>query len=125
MTVARVILGAGYVAGGLVPFTHWADLPIPSPEGGQFVVALVDSNILVVSKLMEVIFGIALLLNRWVPLSLAMLAPVLFFIAWLDWYVDPFPEGVAAVAVLVTCHIYLVFRYWQYFRPLMVRRAVP
>lgn len=125
VALARCLLGGMYLAGGLVPFLHWADLPMPSPEAGQFLVTLVDSDMLKVSKTLEVVFGITLLLNLWVPLSLAMLAPVLFFIGWVDLYIDPFPEGVAAVSLMLICHLGLMAVHWRCYRPMFVRRPAP
>lgn len=122
-TLARLVAGGMYVAGGLVPFIHWADLPMPSPLAGQFMAALVDSDMLKVSKSLEVIFGATLLLNLWVPLSLAVLAPVYFFIGWVDFYIDPFPEGMVAVSVLGISHLFLMYLYRNCYRPMFVRRA--
>ena len=121
----RILLGAAYVAGGLVPFAHWGDLPMPNPEAGQFMGALVDSRILVLSKLMEIVFGLALILGQWIPLALAALGPVLVFIVWVDFLLDPFPAGVAAVSAIIVTHLYLVRVYWRYYRALFERRATP
>lgn len=122
VALARYVLGGMYLAGGLVPFLHWADLPIPSPEAGQFLATLVESDMLKVSKTLEVVFGITLLLDLWVPLSLAVLAPVLFFIGWVDLYMDPFPEGVAAVVLMLICHLGLMAVHWRCYQPMFVRR---
>ena len=124
-TLARLMAGGMYLAGGLVPFLHWAYLPMPSPDAGQFMAALVDSDMLKVSKSLEVIFGVALLANLWVPLSLAVLAPVLFFIAWVDWYIDPFPGGIIAVAVLAVSHLFLMWVHRRAYLPMLVRKVKP
>jgi hypothetical protein len=123
VTLARCMAGGIYVAGGLVPFVHWTDLPVPSPWAGYFLDALVDSNILKVSKMMEVVFGAALVLNLWVPLSLAMLSPVLFFILWVDLYMDPFPAGVVAVSLLAACHMYVMIALRANYQPLFQIKA--
>lgn len=122
---ARVVAGGMYIAGGLIPFTHWGTLPMPNVEVGQFLDVLVESDMLKVSKSIEVIFGALLMLNLWVPLSVAILAPVLFFIAWVDWYMDPYPSGVIAVSVLVFCHLLLTYVHRDAFLPMLARKAVP
>jgi putative oxidoreductase len=119
---ARLILGGMYTAGGLVPFIHWADLPMPNPAGGQFMQALVDSDLLKVSKTLEVLFGFALVADLWAPLAIAVLGPELLFIAWVDWYLDPFPAGVVAVNVLFVCHLFLAYAYWDVYRPMFIKR---
>lgn len=121
--MARCLLGAVYLAGGLVPFTHFADLNIPNPEAGQFMQALVVSDMLKVSKSIEVVAGLALLANQWVPLALSATWPVLVFIAWVDWYLDPFPAGIAAVAMLVGCQVLLTWAHWGAFRALFLRKG--
>jgi hypothetical protein len=111
-----------YIAGGLVPFTHWAYLPMPNPAGGQFMQALVDSDLLKLSKSFEVIFGAALILDLWAPLAIAVLGPELLFIAWVDWYLDPFPGGIIAVSILMVCHLGLAYVYRDLYRPMFTRR---
>jgi hypothetical protein len=123
VALARVVLGAGYIAGGLIPFIHWGALPIPGPEGGPFISELVRSDILRVSKTLEIIFGAALVLNVFVPLSVAVLGPVLFFIAWIDWYLEPFTGGVIAVAIMTTCQLYLAYMYRDSYRAMFVMKA--
>jgi putative oxidoreductase len=76
--IARYLLGIVFVVvglNGLVPF-----LPQPPMEGltAQFVGALVASHYMTVVFVIQIIGGILLLANRYVPLALTLLGPVIF-----------------------------------------------
>lgn len=118
------MLGGAYVGGGLIPFIHWGVLPYTRPVLGNLMNAFVTSDLLVISKSLEIIFGLLLIANRWVPLAIVMTAPVLFIIAWVDWYLDPFPGGVVAVFALVTCQTIVALRCQAHFLPLFARKVV-
>lgn len=121
--LARIALGAGYLAGGLFPYIHIAVLPISRPIVGELLWALIHSDILYVSKSIEIVFGLLLLANRWVPLAIAATAPVLFFIAWVDLYLDPFPFGVVGVTILIVSQTILAWHCRDHFLPVFSKRV--
>ena len=75
--IARYLAGVIFLVFGLNGFLHF--IPLPPPEGiaGQFMGALYASHYLWVIFAFQVIAGVLLLVNRYVPLAMAMLAPVL------------------------------------------------
>src|SRR6201987_4521492 len=75
--VARYLAGVIFLVFGLNGFLHF--IPLPPPEGvaGQFMSALYVSHYLWVIFAFQVIAGVLLLVNRYVPLAVAVLAPVL------------------------------------------------
>jgi hypothetical protein len=75
--IARIILGFVFLIFGLNGFLHF--IPMPPPEGvaAQFLGALFVSHFLVVVFLLQLIPAILLLVNRYVPLALTLLGPVL------------------------------------------------
>ena len=77
LLIARYLLGLIFLVFGLNGFLHF--LPSPPPPGiaGQFVGALFLSHFLVVVFLLELIPAILLLINRYVPLALVLLGPVI------------------------------------------------
>jgi len=81
MRIASVI--AGYLAGviflvmGLNGFLNFIPLPPPGGIAGQFMGALYVSHYLWVIFAFQVIAGVLLLVNRYVPLAVGILAPVL------------------------------------------------
>src|SRR5437016_1495641 len=75
--VARYLAGAIFLVMGLNGFLHFIPFPPPAGIAGQFMGALYVSHYLWVIFAFQVIAGVLLLLNRYVPLAVAMLAPVI------------------------------------------------
>jgi putative oxidoreductase len=75
--IARFLLGFIFLVFGLNGFLHFIPASLPSGTAGQFVGALFVSNYLVVVFLFQLIAAILLLINRYVPLALTLLAPVI------------------------------------------------
>ena len=75
--IARYLAGVIFLVMGLNGFLHF--IPLPAPEGiaGQFMGALYVAHYLWVIFAFQVVGGFLLLLNRYVPLAVALLAPVL------------------------------------------------
>jgi putative oxidoreductase len=75
--VARYLLGFIFLVFGLNGFLHFIPLPPPSGTAGDFMMALYVSHYLVIVFLLQLIPAVLLLLNRFVPLALTLLAPVI------------------------------------------------
>jgi putative oxidoreductase len=75
--IARYLLGLIFVVFGLNGFLHFIPASPPSGVAGQFFGALYVSHYLPVIFLLQLIPGIFLLLNRFVPLALTLLAPII------------------------------------------------
>jgi putative oxidoreductase len=105
--IARFLLGLIFLVFGLNGFLHFIPAP-PPPSGtaGQFVGALFVSNYLVVVFLLQIIPAILLLINRYVPLALTLLAPIIVNI--LLFHILMAPSGLL-LAIIVTVLWILVF----------------
>ena len=75
--IARYLAGAIFLVMGLNGFLNFIPLPPPGGIAGQFMGALYVSHYLWVIFAFQVIGGLLLLANRYVPLAVAILAPVL------------------------------------------------
>jgi putative oxidoreductase len=75
--IARYLAGVIFLVFGLNGFLHFIPLPPPSGVAGQFMGALFVSHYLMVIFAFQVIAAVLLLVNRYVPLAVAMLAPVI------------------------------------------------
>jgi hypothetical protein len=75
--IARYLAGVIFLVFGLNGFLHF--IPMPPPEGmaGQFMGVLYASHYLSVIFAFQVVAAVLLLSNRYVPLALAVLAPVI------------------------------------------------
>ena len=105
-TVARYLAGLIFLVFGLNGFLHFIPLPPPSGVAGQFMGALFVSHYLTLIFALQVIGAVLLLANRYVPLALAILAPVIVNI--LSFHVLMAPSGLP-LALFVTVLWALVF----------------
>src|ERR1700736_107428 len=75
--IARYLAGVIFLVMGLNGFLNFIPLPPPGGIAGQFLGALYVSHYLWVIFAFQVIAGVLLLVNRYVPLAVAVLAPLL------------------------------------------------
>src|SRR2546423_13408945 len=91
--VARLLLGLMFVVFGLNGFLNFLNMgPMPSGLAGQFIGALALSHYFWVVAGLQVAGGALLLVNRYVPLGLVLLGPVIVNINL--YYVFLNPSGV-------------------------------
>jgi hypothetical protein len=69
----------------------------------------------------EVIVGALLLTNRFVPLALVLLAPVIVNIVLFHAFLAP--EGIAMAIVLVALQLFLAWTHRRAYRPLLAARG--
>src|SRR5271169_5499121 len=76
-TIAQYLAGVIFLVFGLNGFLNFIPLPPPGGIAGQFMGALYASHYLWVIFAFQVIAAVLLLVNRYVPLAVAVLAPVI------------------------------------------------
>jgi len=108
---ARILLGLTFLifgANGLHPF-----LPMPPPPAGlagQYVGALFQSHYAIVPFLVQLIGGILLLANRFVPLALTLLGPVIVNILCFHAFMEPGGLPLACVVAILWFLLFYVYR---------------
>lgn len=122
-SVARILLGLVFVVFGLNYFLHFLPQPTPSAEVMAFAGALVAGKIFAIIKPIEIAAGLALLGNRFVPLALALLAPIQIGI--LAFHVAFDPSGLPVIAILIALTIYLARSYRAAFAPMLRAQVDP
>jgi hypothetical protein len=76
--IARLLLGLVFLVFGADKIVVFIPAgPLPSGAAGQFISALVSTKYLMFIGLCESVGGLLLLLNRFVPLALTILGPVI------------------------------------------------
>jgi putative oxidoreductase len=75
--IAQYLAGVIFLVFGLNGFLNFMHMPPPGGVAGQFLGALYVSHYLMVIFAFQVIAAALLLVNRYVPLAVAMLAPVI------------------------------------------------
>src|SRR5258705_8075280 len=76
--IARYLAGVIFLVFGLNGFLNFIPLPPPGGIAGQFMGALYVSHYLWVIFAFQVIAGVLLLVNRYVPLAVSILGPGVF-----------------------------------------------
>ncbi len=106
--VARFLLGLVFLVFGLNGFLHFIPLPPPTnPVAGQFMGALFVSHYLVPVFLLQIVPGVLLLANRYVPLALTLLGPILANIVFFHAFMAP--EGLPLPLILTVLWGVLAF----------------
>lgn len=125
-TIARVLLGLMFLVFGLNGFLNFIPLPKdPIPEGAMaFFGAMMKTGYLMpLVKGTEVLVGVLLLLNRFVPLALAILAPVIVNIVAAHAFLAP--SGLSMALVVLALELYLAWSYRSAFRGMLAARVTP
>ena len=105
-TIARYLAGVIFLVMGLNGFLNFIHFSPPAGIAGQFMGALYVSHYLWVIFAFQVIAGVLLLVNRFVPLAVAILAPVLVNI--LTFHVLLAPSGLPMALVVAVLWV-LIF----------------
>ena len=120
--IARLLLGLMFVVLGLNGFLNFLNMgPMPSGLAGQFMGALVLSHYYWVVAGLQVAGGALLLVNRYVPLGLVLLGPVIVNIILYHVFLNP--TGVALAIVVTILWFIVFFGHRQYFSGIFVQRA--
>ena len=78
VAIARILMGLVFLVFGADKLFHFfPQQPLPAGPAGQFMSALFASKYIVFIGLCEAIPGLLLLINRFVPLALTILGPVI------------------------------------------------
>jgi hypothetical protein len=119
--IARYLLGLIFLVFGLNGFLHFIPMPPPKGLAAQFGGAIFVSHYWVVIFGLQVIGGLLLLVNRFVPLALVLLGPVIVNIFFFHALMAP--EGLPLAIVVVVLWVILAVRYKQNLAGIFVQRA--
>jgi uncharacterized membrane protein YphA (DoxX/SURF4 family) len=122
--IARILLGLIFLVFGVIGLLNMMKTPEETPENIKVVLgALVVAGYSKVVSAAEFMAGLLLVTNRFVPLALALLAPVVVGILTFHIFLQPatiIPGIVAAVMEL-----YLAWAYRSAFRPMLRAKTTP
>lgn len=122
--VARVLFGLAFLVFGLNGFLDFLPKPSSAPpeKAMAFAGAMVATGYLFpLVKGTEVVVGVLMLANRFVPLGLALIAPIIVNIV--AFHVFLAPEGTGLTLFLLALEIYLAWSYRDAFRPMLRARV--
>lgn len=121
MLIARILLGLVFFVFGLNPFLNFIPAKLPPGLAGEFLTILMQSHYVLFVGAIQVAGGALLLANRYVPLALTLLGPVMVNI--LLYHLLLSHAGAALAIIVAIFWGMLAFRHRQYFSGLFVQRT--
>jgi len=133
IALMRLTLGAWMINSGLSHWlTNWGYPPIfPQPLGtlpasNQMLVTLIETGVFDVVKACELIAGLLLLLDLFVPFALAMTLPISFMVIFNAIVLNHRYEMILSTSMSVWClylNLILILAYLRYYLPMLTCRA--
>jgi hypothetical protein len=108
--ISRFLLGFIFLVFGLNGFLHFIPMPPPSGVAGQFLGAMFVSKYLLVVSGLQVISGALLLINRYVPLALTILGPIIVNILLFHGLMNPAGIGLAVFVTILWAVVFASIR---------------
>ncbi|MEO8845791.1 MAG: hypothetical protein ABI591_28410 [Kofleriaceae bacterium] len=124
-SITRTLLGFAFLLFGLNYFFSFLPMPKDAPPAAAiaFIMPFVGAKYMALIKTIEIASGLALLANRFVPLALTLLAPILVGITW--FHISLEPAGLPIPLVLVVLELATAWFYRDAFAPMLHARTEP
>ena len=124
VAIVRILLGLMFLIFGLNGFLNFIPQPKDMPaEIVNVTSALMKAGYMAVVAAAEVIIAVLLLTNRFVPLALALLAPIVVGI--ITFHIAIAPASIGPGLVVLLMELYLAWSYRGAFRPMLRAKVVP
>jgi hypothetical protein len=108
--IARVILGLAFAFFGANLAFHFLPMPPPPPGlAGDYTKVFAASGLMSTVGAMQLLSGVLLLIGRFVPLALTILAAILFNILAFHILMDP--SGIGPGIVAAVLELFLIWSY--------------
>lgn len=119
---ARVVLGLTFTVMGLNGFVRFLpSSPVPAAAMAFFGALFQTGYMIQLIMGTQLVAGILLLSNRFVPLALALLAPIVVNI--IAFHAFLVPSGLPGALVMLVLIVYLAWRYRNAYRPMLAMRS--
>lgn len=119
--IARILVGFVFVVFGSNAFLNFIHAPLPSGLAGQFLTVLFQSHYVFFVGGVQVLGGALLLVNRYVPLALALLGAVISNILVYHLLMDHMGAPLAVVVAFLWGILF--YRYRLNFASLFVQKV--
>jgi uncharacterized membrane protein YphA (DoxX/SURF4 family) len=122
--IVRILLGLMFLVFGLNGFLNFIPTPKDIPADTMAVMgSLMKAGYMDVVAGTEILVGVLLLINRFVPLALALLAPIIVGI--LTYHIYMAPSSIGPGVVVLVMELFLAWAYRNAFRPMLAMRVTP
>jgi putative oxidoreductase len=99
--ISRFLLGLIFLIFGLNGFLHFIPMPPPSGVAGQFLGSMFVTKYLLFVFAIQLIGGVLVLINRYVPIALTILGPIVVNILLFHGLMDPAGLGLALLVTIL------------------------
>lgn len=115
--IVRILLGILLVVFGSNKFLNFMPMDTPAESAAAFLNSLgATGYIFPVVGILEVFIGLMLLLKKWVPFVIILLAPISVNILLFHLFLDI--PGVIVATLVIVFNAILIYKYWKLYRPL-------
>ena len=108
--ISRLLLGLIFLIFGLNGFLHFIPMPPPSGVAGQFLGSMFVTKYLLFVFAVQLIGGVLLLINRYVPLALTILGPIIVNILLFHSLMNPEGLGLALLVAILWAVVFASVR---------------
>ncbi len=117
--ILTLILGLGLIFIGLSKLIHFSFMPSPdfTAEASDFMNSLSNTGyVLKVVGFFEILIGLLLLFNKWVPFALILLVPITVNVLLFHLFLDS--PGIILALIVAVLNAVLIYKHWKVYRPL-------
>jgi hypothetical protein len=119
----RILLGLIFFVFGLNNILHFMPLPLPTGDALTWFGIMAGHGWMTFVGVIMTIGGLLLLVGRFVPLALTLIAPIVVNI--LLYHALLWPHGFVPAAIVSVLEVILLIAYWRSFAPLLVPDPKP
>ena len=114
--VLRIILGLILVIFGANKFGHFMPSPELTGDAATFMGSLAGAGYFTILGVLEIFIGLLLILNKWVPFALVLLAPLV--VNFLIFHLTYDMGGILPASIVTVLSIVLIYANWNKFKTL-------
>ncbi|HSG35783.1 MAG TPA: hypothetical protein VLA37_14725 [Sphingomonadaceae bacterium] len=123
---SRIIFGGWWLYSGAMHFIDPAWQPLGSYEAAiNFTVALIDSGLFEWVKIIEIVLGLTILADRFMPITIVALVPINVVIVYWNFVLNPDAIEYVFGALSIFFNIVIAWPWRSYFWPLFSWNGVP
>lgn len=116
--VAQFILGLFMAVIGLNKFHVFIEIPNPPGDGGELMRIYIASGFLKMVGILEMVGGLTLVLNKFVPIGLTLITAIMFNATAFHLLYDPPGAGPALLSSLLSLTLIYIYKhrfkdYWN------------
>lgn len=115
--ILKILLGLALLVFGANKFIGFFEAPELPDQAESFMNSLAATGyVLYIVGAIEVLVGIFLLINKWVPFALLLLAPISANILLFHLFLDM--PGIGVAIAIAGLNIILIYKHWKSYTPL-------